>query len=77
MPIGGKNGEVDFSQFTNDARGDKGPVGLGLPFFNEFRGPFGGAAGWPLFNDNRTSGFDDGSVFIAPKGRVVGGGHNG
>lgn len=72
-PKGGDNGQVDFGMASNDARGDKGTVGLGLPVFNEFRGPYGGMAGWPLFNDYRASGMDDGSVFIAPKGRQVGG----
>lgn len=71
--MGGDNGEVDFGCFSNDARGEKGQVGAGLPFFNEFRGPYGGAAGWPLFNEYRASGMADGSVFISPKGRPVGG----
>jgi hypothetical protein len=70
-PHGGNNGEVDFGLASNDARGDKGPVGLGQPFFNDYRGSYGAAAGWPLFNDSRAIGLADGSVFIAPKGRPV------
>lgn len=66
-----KNGEVDFMLTSNDARGDKGQVGLGLPVFNDFRGPYGGMAGWPLFNDKRAEGMADGDVMLAPTGRKV------
>ncbi len=69
-----KNGEVDFMLSTNDARGDKGPIGLGLPFFNEYRSPNGGAAGWPLFNDKRATGMDSGQVVNVGQRKLGGGG---
>lgn len=64
------NGEVDFNLASNDARGEKGQVGLGQPVFNEFRGPYGGMAGWPLYNDKRQDNFEGGDVFIAPSRKV-------
>lgn len=67
----GSNGDVNFNQAANDARGDKGTVGLGLPFFNEYRGPFGGAAGGPLFNEYRCSNMEDGDVMRVQTDRKV------
>ena len=67
----GSNGEVSFSQAGNDARGDKGAVGAGLPFFNDYRGPFGGAQGGPLFNDYRCTGMEDGDVMRVQTDRKV------
>lgn len=68
-----KNGQVDFNQASNDARGAKGQVGLGdtAMVFNDYRGPFGGAAGGPLINDYRCVGMEDGSVMAVQKDRPV------
>ena len=73
MPQPGRNGEVDFNQAANDARGEKGQVGLGETsvYWNDYRGPYGGAQGGPLINDYRAVGMDDGSVMRTPKDRVV------
>ena len=73
MPQPGKSGEVDYMQAGNDARGDKGTIGLGETsvVWNDYRGPFGGAAGGPLFNEYRAIGMDDGSVMIVQKDRKV------
>lgn len=69
----GKNGQVDFNEASNDARGAKGAIGLGdtAVIWNDYRGPFGGAHGGPLFNDYRAIGMDDGSVMRTPKDRPV------
>lgn len=71
--MGGRNGQVDFDIAGNDARGAKGQIGLGetSQYWNDYRGPFGGAQGGPLFNDYRASGMDDGSVMSAQKDRPV------
>lgn len=71
--MGGKNGQVDFDCFSNDARGSKGTIGLGdtAMIWNDYRGPFGGAHGGPLFNDYRCIGMDDGSVMEVQKDRPV------
>ena len=71
--MGGTNGEVDFQCATNDARGDKGTVGLGETslLWNDYRGPFGGAIGGPLINDYRCVGMADGSVMAVQKDRKV------
>lgn len=68
-----KNGEVDFNKPSNDARGDKGQVGLGetAVYWNDYRGPWGGAAGGPLINDYRCVGMDTGSVMSVQKDRKV------
>lgn len=73
MPQPGKNGEVDFSKASNDARGEKGQVGLGdtAVYWNDYRGPFGGAAGGPLFNEYRCVGMDDGPVMRVSTDRKV------
>ena len=69
----GKNGEVNFMEATNDARGEKGQVGLGETsvYWNDYRGPFGGAQGGPAFNDYRAVGMDDGSVMRVQTDRKV------
>lgn len=69
----GKNGEVNFMEATNDARGEKGQVGLGETsvYWNDYRGPYGGAQGGPLFNDYRCVGMDDGSVMRVQTDRKV------
>ena len=71
--MGGKNGQVDFDHTSNDARGDKGQVGLGETsmFWNDYRGPFGGAAGGAQFNDWRAVGMSDGSVMRVQTDRKV------
>ena len=71
--MGGQNGQVDFDCATNDARGDKGQVGLGETsiYWNDYRGPFGGARGGPLINDYRAVGMSDGSVMRTPSDRKV------
>lgn len=73
MPQPGKNGEVNFMEATNDARGEKGQVGLGETsvYWNDYRGPFGGAQGGPQFNDYRCVGMDDGSVMRVQTDRKV------
>ena len=69
----GKNGEVDFMEATNEARGQKGTVGLDTTaiVWNDYRGPYGGAQGGPQFNDYRCIGMDDGSVMSVQKDRKV------
>lgn len=71
--MGGTNGQVDFDCATNDARGAKGQVGLGdtAAFWNDYRGPYGGAAGGALFNDYRCVGMSDGSVMRVQTDRKV------
>jgi hypothetical protein len=72
--MGGKHSkDVDFDCATNDARGAKGQVGLGETsvYWNDYRGPFGGAAGGPQINDYRAVGMSDGSVMRVTTDRKV------
>lgn len=74
---GGGNGEVDFLQNGNDARGDKADVGMGLPEFNDFRGAVGGAQGGPLFNEYRQLAPQTGDVMSVMWDRPIGAGGGG
>lgn len=74
---GGGNGEVDFLQNSNDARGDKGDVGYGLPEMNDFRGAIGGAQGGPIFNEYRQLAPESGDVMLAQMSRAPGSGGGG
>lgn len=65
------NGEVDFSVASNDGRGDKGSVGMGLPITNDRRG-VGGMAGGQINNDRRGDMPSTGSVESIIKARPVG-----